>query len=335
MDKVLVLGGAGFIGYHLLERLVREGGHQITVVDNLSRGQMDADLTNVLESNPQIKLITADLTDPLSFRQLNGPFDHVYLFAGIVGVRNVVSNPTRVVNSNTKIVINTLDWIDQVGCGRLFYASTSEAYGGMVDLDVVPVPTPENVPLGVVDILNPRSTYALTKMLGEAAVIHQSASSGFAAVIVRYHNIYGPRMGFDHVIPEIFQRLFDHVDPMPVYGMEQTRAFCYVSDAVEATLRLMNNTLPGCEIVHLGNDREETTIRNLFDKMLAVTGANPVVQELDAPVGAVNRRCPDTGKLRKLTGFEPAVGLDLGLELTWRWYQGWLEQAQQTAKLKR
>ena len=324
MDRVLVLGGAGFIGHHLLRQLAGQGGSQITVVDNMSRGQLDPELRQTLDENPQIELKTADLTDPASFDSLSGPYGQVYLLAGIVGVRNVENFPAKVLRTNVKVVFNTLDWLDKVGCGRLFFASTSETYGASVDLGVAPVPTPEDVPLGVVNIQHPRSTYALSKMLGEASVIHQAAASGYEAVIVRYHNVYGPRMGMDHVIPELMQRCFQKINPMPVFGMTQTRAFCYVSDAVRASRQLMECPLDGVDLVHVGNDQEEVTISVLLDKVLEVTGFHPQIQQRDAPPGAVARRCPDISKLRKLTGFEPAVNLADGLDLTWNWYRDWL-----------
>jgi len=246
MGKVLILGGAGFIGFNLTRHLAQNPDNHVQIVDNLSRGESDRDFVQFLENNPQVDFLTADLARPESFHKLDGPFDQVYLLAGIIGVRNVEANPARVIHTNTAIIMNTLEWLREVGCGRLLFASTSETYAGSVESGMAAIPTAEEVPLVIEDIQHPRATYALSKMVGEAAITHYSQAFGFEAVIVRYHNVYGPRMGFDHVVPELMQRINEKTDPLPVYGMEQTRAFCYVSDAVEACESLMNCTLDGC-----------------------------------------------------------------------------------------
>jgi UDP-glucuronate decarboxylase len=176
------------------------------------------------------------------------------------------------------------------------------------------------VPVGVTDSQGARSTYALSKIGGESAVTHYADAYGFEAVIVRYHNVYGPRMGFDHVIPELMERALNEVDPFPVYGLEQTRAFCYVTDAVDASLALMNCRLDQCELVHVGNDNE-IRISELLEKVLGGTGFQPAIQALPAAASSVSRRCPDIGKLRRLTGFSPMVSIQEGLALTWDWYR--------------
>jgi UDP-glucose 4-epimerase/UDP-glucuronate decarboxylase len=127
-------------------------------------------------------------------------------------------------------------------------------------------------------------------------------------------------MGFDHVIPELMERIWRRKDPFPVYGLNQTRAFCYVTDAIEASQQLMTCQLETCEIVHIGNDREEITIQNLLEKLLDQTQFYPTVEPLPAPPSAVSRRCPDITKLRDMTGFHPRIGIDVGLSQTWQWY---------------
>ena len=213
MANILVLGGAGFIGYHLVRHLAKNSGHQIQIVDNLSRGEFDGDFESLLDNFSRVEFVAGDLTQPDTLDRLGGPFDQVYLLAGIVGVRNVESGPARVIQINTAIILNTLEWLRRVGCGRLLFASTSETYADSVKLGIAGVPTPETIPLVVSDIQQPRTTYALSKMLGEAAVSHYSQSCGFQAVIARFHNIYGPRMGFDHVVPELMQRISKRMEP--------------------------------------------------------------------------------------------------------------------------
>ena len=191
MARVLVLGGAGFIGYHLVRHIAENNDGSIVLVDDLSRGKLDYELEQLLAAHPQIELRTGDLTRSDTFEQLGQPFDRVYLLAGIVGVRNVQLDPANVVHTNTSIILNTLEWLRRVGCGRLFFASTSEVYDGGMALGLSPLPTGETAAIAVVDVQMPRATYAITKLLGEAAVTHYACSHGFEAVVVRYHNITG------------------------------------------------------------------------------------------------------------------------------------------------
>ncbi|RBQ16205.1 epimerase [Spongiactinospora rosea] len=312
--KVLVLGGAGFIGLHLTRRLV-EGGHDVTVVDDFSRGARD---TALAELAGRIDLRSADLTDPAAYAAIERGWDQIHMLAAVVGVRNVVSEPTRVIRVNTLALLNLLEWI---GAGeRLFFASTSEVYAGGVSAGVVPVPTPETVPLMIEDVAAARFTYAMSKMLGEAAVLHAARAKGFPAVVGRFHNVYGPRMGADHVIPELSLRATRGEDPFLLYGADQSRAFCYVDDAVEAVLRLMDAPGAAGQIVHIGNDAE-TNIGDLAKLVLQIAGHTPAIRHVPAPPGSVARRCPDLSRLRALTGHEPRVSLEEGVRRTFAWYR--------------
>ncbi|MGA5300225.1 NAD-dependent epimerase/dehydratase family protein [Nucisporomicrobium flavum] len=314
--RALLLGGAGFIGLHLARRLVRDG-HEVTIVDDFSRGRADADLS-AMRSSPGVSVISADLTDPGTYAGIPREWDQIYLLAAVVGVRNVETDPARVVRVNTLTVLHLLDWV--APGSRVFFASTSEVYAGGVDAGVVEVPTAEDVPTMISDITAPRFAYAASKLLGEAAFLHTARARGFDAVVGRFHNVYGPRMGADHVIPEMALRAHAGEDPFRVPGADQFRAFCHVDDAVEAMTRLM--AAPGAKgrIVHIGNDREETNIGDLAKLVLRVAGVSPALVSSAAPPGSVHRRCPDLSRLRELTGYEPAVTLEEGVRTTFAWY---------------
>ncbi|TDB74777.1 MULTISPECIES: NAD(P)-dependent oxidoreductase [unclassified Micromonospora] len=315
--RVLLLGGAGFIGLHLARRLVSDG-HQVTIVDDFSRGRDDADLDR-LRGEPAVRVVSADLTAPDTWATLPSGWDQIYLLAAVVGVRNVEQDPARVVRTNTLVALHLLDWV--APGERVFFASTSEVYAGGVTAGWVPVPTPESVPTTISDITAPRFAYAASKLLGEAAFLHTARARGFDTVVGRFHNVYGPRMGADHVIPEMSLRALRGVDPFPVPGADQYRAFCHVDDAVEAMLRLMANPAAAGQIVHIGNDREETNIGDLAKLVLTVAGVSPVIEAAPAPPGSVARRCPDLSLLRALTGYEPAVSLEQGVRSTFSWYR--------------
>jgi UDP-glucose 4-epimerase/UDP-glucuronate decarboxylase len=318
-QRALLLGGAGFIGLHLARRLV-DDGWQVTIVDDFSRGRDDRDLA-ALRERAEVTVVSGDLTAPATWAALPPGWDQIYLLAAVVGVRNVEKDPARVIRTNTLAALHLLDW---AACGeRIFFASTSEVYAGGVDAGIVPVPTAEDAPLLIADVTAPRFAYAISKMLGEAAFVHYARAKGLAAVVGRFHNVYGPRMGADHVIPEMSVRAMRGEDPFTVWGADQYRAFCYVDDAVEAMLRLMSTPEAAGRIVHIGDDTAETNIADLAKLVLRVAGASPAIAPAPAPPGSVARRCPDISALRRLTGYEPAVPLEDGVQRTFDWYREW------------
>jgi UDP-glucose 4-epimerase/UDP-glucuronate decarboxylase len=310
--KILILGGAGFIGVHLARRLLA-AGDEVTIVDDFSRGRDDPELATL-----GVPVLHADLTAAASYENLPRGWDHVYMLAAVVGVRNVQKDPARVIRVNTLALMNLLDWLGPAE--RLFFASTSEVYAGGVSRGLVAVPTPETVPVMVDDISAPRFAYAVSKMLGETAVIHTARAKGIPYVIGRFHNIYGARMGADHVIPELLLRAMRREDPFRVYGMDQSRAFCHVDDATEAMSRLMTTDAAMGEIVNIGND-SSTNIGDLGKLVLRIVDFHPALESWPAPAGSVARRCPDLTKLRTLTRYEPTVALEEGVRRTSEWYR--------------
>lgn len=320
MARILILGGAGFIGHHLATRLAGDG-HALTVVDDLSRGRADAALA-ALRTRDGVAFHQADLTRPGALDGLARDWEQVYMLAAVVGVRNVERDPARVIRVNTLALLNVLAWLPGRG-ETLFFSSTSENYAGGVSNGTVPVPTPEDVPLSVPDPAAPRWAYAASKIVGEAAVLHEARARGLRVIVGRFHNVYGPRMGADHVIPELALRALRRESPFRLYGAEQRRAFCHVSDAAEAMVRLMATEAAWGRVVNIGNDAEETRIGDLARLVLDTAGFAPTIEPVPAPAGSVERRCPDLTRLRALTGFQPKVGLAAGVRDTFEWYRRW------------
>jgi UDP-glucose 4-epimerase/UDP-glucuronate decarboxylase len=322
MARTLVLGGAGFIGHHLAARLVDEG-HAVTTVDDFSRGRADGELEALRRRGATV--IERDLTRADALDGLDRTWDYVYMLAAVVGVRNVERDPARVLRVNGLSVLHLLDWLP--GRGEvLFFASTSETYAGGVLSGGLPVPTPETVPLSVPDVTAPRFAYAASKIFGEAAVLHTARARSLPCVVGRFHNVYGPRMGADHVIPEVALRALRREDPFRVWGPHQRRAFCHVADAVEAITRLVATRAAFGTVVNVGNDSEETRVEDLVALVLRLAAFRPRLERLPAPAGSVDRRCPELERLRTLTGFVPKVSLEAGVEQTFAWYRAWWQQ---------
>jgi UDP-glucuronate decarboxylase len=320
--RTLITGGAGFLGLHLARRLADEAGHEVTLVDNFRRGRLDDDLSQVLDL-PNTRLIEADLADPAAYETLGTGYDEVYHLAAVIGVRNVLERPHDVVRINALTTIYLLDWmVEQNRQGRFLFSSTSEAYAWTRQFMELPTPTPEDVPLALTDLSNPRSSYAGSKIFGELAVHQYGAKHSMEFVILRYHNIYGPRMGWDHVVPELFERATAGEDPLRVFSPDHTRAFCFVDDGVDATIKAMRAEGANGETFHIGNDHEELEIRRLARLVLQQSGhPERAIQEESDANDPINRRCPDVSRARSVLGYEPIVSMEEGLARTLAWYR--------------
>lgn len=324
--SVLITGGAGFVGYHLARHLlsVNKKVH-LTLVDNLQRGRKDVDFEELLK-DPRVTLLELDLTDLSSYLKMGKGYSHVYHLAAMNGTKVFYEKPQEVLRINTLSLIYMLEWFRKENPeGKFCFTSSNEAYaGGLNAFGVLPIPTPEKVPLVIDDPYNPRWSYASTKLAGELFVIHYARAYNFRALIVRPHNFYGPRAGYGgHVIPDFSERIGAKTDPFPVFGSDDTRTFCYITDAVRAIAMLMDSSktdLQPIETVHIG-DSTEILMKDLLLKMFDVAGWQP--KQLDvksSPPGSVKRRLADISKLQALTGWKPEISLNEGLKLTYEWY---------------
>ena len=328
MSKILILGGTGFIGFNLSKSLSKDSLNQITIADNLSRGQRDRDVLDLITAE-NVNLIEADFTNPLAFEKLENDYDQVYMLASVVGVNNTLQRPHDIIRINSLLILNTLDWIAKSKVKKVLFTSTSENYAGTIDEFNYIIPTPEEVPLCISDISHPRYTYAVTKMLGESAFLNYSRVYGFECCVIRYHNVFGPRMGFKHVIPHLVERFRARENPFLVYGADQTRAFCYIDDAVEGTILAMTNASSNGEIIHIGTS-EEVTIRELIHESGKYMQFSGKYEDAPTYPGSTQRRCPDISKAKKMLGYEPKVNWREGLKITLNWYNDFFINNQET-----
>ncbi|RJQ36811.1 NAD-dependent epimerase/dehydratase family protein [Candidatus Parcubacteria bacterium] len=324
-EKILITGGAGFIGYHLARHLLTATKADLVSADNLQRGRMD-DAFDKLIANPRVRFMALDLTNAAAYGELGTGFTHIYHLAAINGTKNFYEMPHEVLRINILSLFFVLDWMRAQNPGaKICFTSSNEAYaGGLHAFGALPFPTPEAVPLVIEDPYNPRWSYAGTKLIGEQIMIHYATKYGLRGLVVRPHNFYGPRAGYEHVIPQLSLRIASREDPFALMGADETRSFCYIEDAVRAMRMLMESSATDgqpIETVHIG-DRNEVSVAALADALFAIAGWTP--RELvrkPAPAGSVKRRLPDITKLERLAGWRPEIPFEEGLRRTYEWYK--------------
>ena len=320
MKEVLVLGGGGFIGRNIVDFLLQKGDCNVTAAD-IREGSNWAEILSDPEKSSRFKIILDDFTEMDAFNRLQQSFDEIYMLAAVVGVNRTLEFPEDVLRINTKLTMNTLDWIAHNPIKRLLFASSSENYAGTSDLFGIEIPTSETVPLCIGDIKHPRWTYAMTKMHGESAFLHSANAYDYECIIVRYQNIIGPDMGFGHAIPHIVERfIIGKESPFKIYGAEQTRAFCYIDDAVKGTVFAMESSKAGGEIYHIGNEEEISMelLTTFIGHLMLYAGE--YAPAMTYP-GSVSRRCPDISKARSDFSYCPNVGWEEAVSLTTDWYR--------------
>lgn len=317
--RALVTGGAGFIGSHLVERLLAEG-HAVIVLDDLSGGRIE-NLARVRD-HPRLQVIVGDVRDPAALHAAVDAAEVVFHLAAVVGVPRVLADPLRVIRVNVEGTERVLEACAARGI-PVCIASSSEVYGKGVRW---PAAEGDDLRLGPPTV--PRWAYAVSKLLDEHLAMAW-ARRGLPVSVVRYFNVYGPRadpQGYGYVVARFMDQAL-RGEPLTVYGDgQQTRSFLYVEDAVEGTLRA--GTLPAAfgQIWNIGGS-EEITILALAEKVRAITGRPVPIRFLPLPevygpdFEEVPRRIPDVSKARALLGFEARVTLDEGLQRTWEWWR--------------
>jgi UDP-glucose 4-epimerase len=312
--KVLVTGGCGFIGSALVRRLVADGD-TVRVLDDMSRGR--ADRLSALQD--RIEVISGDIRDAAIVDRACDGMDLVCHLAAVNGTRFFYSDPDLVLEVGVRGMLNVLDALVRRRVPSFLFVSSSEVYQ-----EPQRVPTDEMVPLVIPDPLNPRYSYAGSKLVSELLAINYARRGLRRVSIVRPHNVYGPDMGWEHVIPELVRRILetepgqDGVVRIQIQGTgDETRAFAYIDDVVDGIARVIAKG-EHMGIYHVGTDHE-VSIRQLVGSIARCIGVNVIPESGPPAPGGTRRRCPDIGRLRAL-GYEPRVGLDEGLRRTVAWY---------------
>lgn len=308
--RILVTGGAGFLGSHLIDRLM-EQGHEVVCLDNYFTGCK----RNILKwiGHPFFEMIRHDITEPIRLE-----VDQIYHLACPASPVHYQYNPVKTVKTNVLGTLNMLGLAKRVKA-RFFLASTSEVYG---DPDVHPQVEEYR---GNVNPIGLRACYDEGKRVAETLAFDYHHQSGVDIRVARIFNTYGPRMQQNdgRVVSNLIVQALQGT-PLTVYGDGlQTRSFCYVSDLIEGLMRLMNNeehTGP----VNVGNP-DEYTILQLAQSIQNAIDPNVEIQFEPLPKDDPRRRQPDITKARTWLGWEPTVPLEEGLKLTIEDFRGRLE----------
>ena len=318
--KILIVGGTGFIGYHLSKKHL-EMGDEVYIVDNLykNNGEIDSQLNELL-NHEKCKLNNIDLTQEIKSNSFPDEIDIVYHLAAINGTELFYEIPYEVAVTNLLISLNLLKYFENKKLSKIVFSSTSEIYAGGYKKNLVNIPTNESVPVFFEQPTDIRFSYGASKFISEFIFHRFSEKFLIPLDVIRYHNIYGPRMGGKHVMPQLIKRLRDGENPLKVFGADETRAFCFIDDAIEATMKIACTTRKTAEVFHVGNDQEEIKIRDLANLIIKLMGLKIDIKPEDGKSGSVPRRCPDISKLRKEIKFKPLINLENGLKKTIEWY---------------
>ena len=300
--RVLVTGGAGFLGSHLCERLVAQG-HDVLCVDNYFTGRKD-NISHLLPL-PQFEALRHDVTFPLY-----AEVDEIYNLACPASPIHYQFDPVQTTKTSVIGAINMLGLAKRVKA-KILQASTSEVYG---DPEIHPQPEHYR---GNVNPLGPRACYDEGKRCAETLFFDYNRQHQVRIKVVRIFNTYGPRMhpNDGRVVSNfIVQALCG--EPITLYGDgSQTRAFCFVSDLVEGFLRLMDTPDDVTGPVNIGNPHE-IPVRELAERIIRLTHSKSTIVYRPLPQDDPTQRCPDITLARKLLAWEPTVGLDEGLKRT-------------------
>jgi nucleoside-diphosphate-sugar epimerase len=311
----LVTGGTGFIGSALVRGLVHSGA-TVRSLDDDSRGAA----SRLGDVRDQVELMTGDIRDAATVRAAARGVDVICHLAYINGTEFFYTQPELILEVATKGMINVLDACVAEGVRDLVLASSSEVYQAPPR-----IPTDESAPLIVPDVLNPRFSYGGGKIISELLAVNYGRKLLDHTLIVRPHNVYGPDMGREHVIPQFILRLKELGERQPegVLGFPiqgtggETRAFIYIDDFTRGLLRVIEQG-DRLAIFHIGTERE-VSIRDLAQMVAAACGREIRIVPGELQAGSTPRRCPDVRKLRNL-GFEPEIRLEEGIRRTAEWY---------------
>jgi len=323
--KALVTGGLGFIGSHLCKQLVDQGFH-VRCFDNLSRGKIDNVSEIVKQPKVDFEFIKGDLLNFDDVTRAVADVDVIYHLGAIVGVKNYVENPLKVIEVNVLGTHNLLEVARKKDVSKLIFASTSEIYGKNINM-----PLREDAERILGTTYLDRWCYSTSKALDEHTCYAYYHQYGLKTVILRYFNAYGPKQecsDYGGVVSVFIRRILTDQPPQ-VYGDgQQTRAFTYIDDIVDGTILAAKRDAAIGKTFNLGSDRE-TSIIELANLIVHLAGKEKRLKPVFIPYEEfygpfyedVKRRVPDITNARDILGYKPRIDLEQGLLRTIQWYE--------------
>lgn len=297
--KILITGGAGFIGSSLAVKLAEDKGNVIIIVDNLLTGDL-----NRIPKVDNVTFIKGDVNDNQVISSIfyGNNFDYVFHYAAVVGVKRTIENPIMVLD-DLKGMRNILDLCKNTSVKRIFFSSSSEVYGEPVELPQHEYTTP----------LNSRLPYAIVKNVGEAFLKSYKQEYDLDYTIFRFFNTYGPLQSKDFVVSKFILAALKNED-ITIYGDgSQTRTFCFVDDNIQACVNAFIKDEVMNDVINIGSDKI-LTVLELAEMIVNVSGSTSKIVHLPPlDEGDMTRRQPDTGKMLQLLGKAP-LSLEEGLK---------------------
>jgi UDP-glucose 4-epimerase len=305
VKKILLTGGAGFIGYSLAQVLSKK--FRITILDIKKKDKLEYEILNF------IKKKKINYYRSLKFIKKK-KFDYVFHLAATLGVKKVYNNPYNTFVNNTFPLIEILNYCKNKV--KVIFFSTSEVYSPLIHLKKTRFPIKEDQDLLISSKIIKRDAYYLSKIFCEK--ILEIKNSNF--IILRPHNIYGPSMGNSHVIPNLINKLNKRQKKVSVYSPSHTRAFCYIDDAVNQIVRLAFSKKNNGKVFNIGNQSEEIKIFDLAKKIKHKLNSASKLTKNKNTEGSPVRRVPSMKKTLKVTGYKNKFSLDQGIDKTIKWY---------------
>lgn len=311
MSRLAVTGAGGFIGAHLTRALLAEG-HEVVAIDNYIRGQA----SRLASAQGAIERATLDVRDKDALVEALRGVECVFHLAAVNGTENFYTQPQLVLDVGVRGALAVTEACIEAGVPDLVVASSAEVYQ-------TPrvVPTNEDIEMVIPDSLNPRYSYGGSKLISELIAFNYGRDKLRKIQVFRPHNVYGPDMGWKHVVPQLIEKIVAAGDggSITLQGDgSETRAFCYVSDVVDGIVRMWRAG-ESMNVYHIGS-MEEVAIRDLARITAEALGTRVDLIAGPAAAGATPRRCPDIGKMRAI-GYAPGVSLVQGIERTVAWYR--------------
>jgi nucleoside-diphosphate-sugar epimerase len=308
--RIVITGGAGFIGSHLVERLADH--HSIVIYDSLHR---DALRFTDLARHPNVRFVRGDVLDREQVGEVVRDADLVVHAAAIAGIYSVGRQVKQTLAVNLLGTANVLEAAVAARVPRLIEFSTSEVYGPFVyrgkESDQLSIgPTGER-----------RWVYALSKLAGEFFAYAYAVDHGLSVTTVRPFNVYGPRQVGEGAIQQMAGRALRGSDITVFNDGTQVRSWCYVTDFVDAVLAALEADLPGHTTFNLGNPQATVTVLGLAQAIIRISGSPSKIAFKPHPGPEVEMRIPDIGQAQSRLGFAPSVGLEEGLRRTIEWYR--------------